>query len=311
MHSAVHPPLERTPFPCPKLVAGTVDGVVTMEVVMRKLFSFVVFLVMWLALPSLAGCAVGGVAHLRRESSDAGVDGRDASWAGGVPDGSSQVLDAGQRVDPVLRETCNGLDDDADGSVDEDFLCPMGRTGEICVTSCGANGYRICEAPSCSWSTSCHPFEEVCDSIDNNCDGRVDEGCPVSEPCAAIAGGSLLRISLDATAGACARGWTIVMWGSGGASEGYYSSPGVPLEIPVSLSWRGRLAMTAYCGDWTGVRNWSALEGVTARLAGVHVTVDERDLSNSTHVCFDPGGLLIRPLIPVECGQPDCPGTHY
>jgi hypothetical protein len=74
----------------------------------------------------------------------------------------------------VADEICNGEDDDADGSVDEDFLCVVGSLGNVCVTDCNTAGLRICEAPSCSWG-ACEPYSENCENtIDDDCNGQVD-----------------------------------------------------------------------------------------------------------------------------------------
>ncbi|MSR85481.1 M23 family metallopeptidase [Candidatus Uhrbacteria bacterium] len=76
---------------------------------------------------------------------------------------------------PGMPEVCNGADDDGNGQIDEIFLCPLGKHGANCVTVCGANGYRVCQAPNCDWSLNCHPFTETCDNtIDDDCDGKVD-----------------------------------------------------------------------------------------------------------------------------------------
>ncbi|EYF06312.1 MopE-related protein [Chondromyces apiculatus] len=75
-----------------------------------------------------------------------------------------------------LPETCNGLDDDCDGQVDEGnpeggascqapALGECGHGTEQCV-----NGNIQCVAGS--------PVPESCDGLDNNCDGNVDEGNP-------------------------------------------------------------------------------------------------------------------------------------
>ncbi|MEZ4434231.1 MAG: MopE-related protein [bacterium] len=79
---------------------------------------------------------------------------------------------AGEPVD----EVCDGVDDDCDGVADEGL-----GVGEACVggvgacaaeglTVCGADGALVCDAAPGA------PGDEVCDGVDDDCDGRVDEG---------------------------------------------------------------------------------------------------------------------------------------
>ncbi len=70
-------------------------------------------------------------------------------------------------------EECNGRDDDCDGVCDNGFECCQG-TSESCTTSCGSQGSHICSG-SCTWGT-CLPPAEVCNGVDDDCDGQTDEG---------------------------------------------------------------------------------------------------------------------------------------
>jgi hypothetical protein len=74
-------------------------------------------------------------------------------------------------------ETCNGLDDDCDGAVDNGN--PGG--GQSCGTGllgvCAA-GTTVCAGGSVSCQQNVQPSAEVCDGLlDQNCNGQVDEGC--------------------------------------------------------------------------------------------------------------------------------------
>lgn len=78
-------------------------------------------------------------------------------------------------------EACDTKDNDCDGVTDEDYAL-----GEPCTAGegeCQADGVTVCSADGVG--TACDaptgtPGTEVCDQLDNDCDGSVDEGlnCP-------------------------------------------------------------------------------------------------------------------------------------
>ena len=98
---------------------------------------------------------------------------------GSCPGSRSCLVDGLTPCDAPLpsKESCNGLDDNCDGTVDE------GAGGDPCFVenqhgACiGAyecdNGELSCDAPS--------PAAEQCDGEDNDCDGEADEGFPDSD----------------------------------------------------------------------------------------------------------------------------------
>ncbi len=93
-------------------------------------------------------------------------------------EGTRSCVEGVTRCTPVEEarpEGCNGLDDDCDGRTDED----LPGTGEACPTNqpgvC-AEGTRVCNPEGglrCLPDTPASP--EICDGLDNDCDGTTDE----------------------------------------------------------------------------------------------------------------------------------------
>ena len=106
------------------------------------------------------------------------------------------------------EESCNGADDDCDGAVDEGFTCPVGAPTR-CTTTCGSEGSGpctlACEPPT---GAACTPPAELCNGVDDDCDGAPDNGfgCALgtSETCTTAAGAPGRRSCVSGcTWGAC------------------------------------------------------------------------------------------------------------
>ena len=132
-------------------------------------------------------------------------------------------------------EVCDGsLDENCNGTVDEGCRCTTGAT-RSCGTSTGAcsAGMQTCDAMG-SWAGcvgAIGPTPEVCNGIDDNCNGSVDEGgiCPTSPPivsCPAdITAAVLSTVSLSGSGSDPDGGSVTFQWTVTGAPTGSSSRP--------------------------------------------------------------------------------------
>ncbi len=116
-------------------------------------------------------CATGGSGDgTDTPPSDAAIGGIDA----GLADAS---LDAGLDACTPQPETCNGRSDDCDAEVDEDFAT-LGDPCQVGLGECLRSGTMVCNPDGdgvvCD-ATAGVPAVELCDGLDNNCDGFADE----------------------------------------------------------------------------------------------------------------------------------------
>ncbi len=80
-------------------------------------------------------------------------------------------------------EVCNGLDDDCDGEVDEGGVCDACTDDDTRTCDTGLQGVCADGTETCvggQWSGTCiqdtASSEEICNGLDDDCDGTVDEG---------------------------------------------------------------------------------------------------------------------------------------
>lgn len=91
-------------------------------------------------------------------------------------------------IGPNVTEVCDGIDNNCDGQIDEGltstFYADTDGDGygspDNAIDSCVQPIGYVTDNTDCNnLETDIHPdAQELCDGIDNNCDGQIDENCP-------------------------------------------------------------------------------------------------------------------------------------
>ncbi|MBI5500229.1 MAG: putative metal-binding motif-containing protein [Deltaproteobacteria bacterium] len=98
---------------------------------------------------------------------------RDGDTYGDQSCTGSDCNDTNLAIHPGASEVCNSLDDDCNGATDETYACVPGSAQACTVGAC--SGSQTCSG-SCTWGACTVSGAEVCNGVDDNCNGLSDEG---------------------------------------------------------------------------------------------------------------------------------------
>ncbi len=135
------------------------------------------------------GCATS--TYYRDADEDSYGNAASSTQATSQPNGyvtnSSDCNDSNDQIHPGATELCNGIDDNCDGVIDEGVKLTFYHDADSDSYGNLASTTLACSAPTgyVAISTDCNDLNanvhpgviELCNGIDDNCNGIIDEGC--------------------------------------------------------------------------------------------------------------------------------------
>ncbi|MBK9035724.1 MAG: hypothetical protein IPL61_31490 [Myxococcales bacterium] len=144
-------------------------------------------------------CTAGGAGTICSITSPGGTPSTET--CNNIDDDCDNLIDEGLSCSCTGVEICNGLDDDCDNLIDEGLTRGCGTDVGVCST-----GTQVCTTGAWGACSGTGPQTEICDGLDNDCDGVIDGQV---RSCSVIVG--------NPGVGVCHPGMqtcTAAMWGS-------------------------------------------------------------------------------------------------